>query len=190
MYNNGCFVDWGALFKGDYGDFTCMYSACVCAIPSLYICMYVFVHVYMYIIIVCIVLFSPTCTFNPPLTQAGRLVLWHSYSEMQVLLRLDFLQTAIVKKDDLIKMLWEKGDLRPKVHVGGWGAWVGRGGGEVEEQVNVGWEGKEPSTTCSLLSSFYLFTHPTFIYSLTSPPSNFMCKCAIFCVHVYTCTCI
>ena len=64
------------------------------------------------------------------------------------------------------------------------GRWGG-GGGEVEEQVNVGWEGKKPSTTCSLLSSFYLFTRPKFIYSLTSPPPNFMCKCAILCVHLH-----
>ena len=53
----------------------------------------------------------------------------------------------------------------------------------MEEQVNVGWEGKEPSTTCSLLSSFYLFTHPTFIYSLTSPP-------LILCVNVQYFVCM
>ena len=91
----------------------CIVHVYVQSLPCTSACMYL----YMYTIIVCIVCFSPTCTFNPPLTQAGRLVLWHSYSEMQVLLRLDFLQTAIVKKDDLIRMLWEKGDLRPKVHV-------------------------------------------------------------------------
>ena len=41
--------------------------------------------------------------------------MWHSFSELQVLLRLDFYSTAVVRKDELVKGLWEKGDLKPNV---------------------------------------------------------------------------
>lgn len=42
-------------------------------------------------------------------------VLWHSYSEMQVLFKLDFIQTAIIRDQDIIKLLYEKGELPTKV---------------------------------------------------------------------------
>ena len=43
------------------------------------------------------------------------MVMWHNYSEMQMLLRLDFRATAVVRKDELIVALWNKGDIKPKV---------------------------------------------------------------------------
>ena len=53
------------------------------------------------------------------------MVMWHSCTELQVLLRLDFHGTAVVRKDELVKKLWEKGDLKANVSV-----WVhGDGGG-------------------------------------------------------------
>lgn len=50
-----------------------------------------------------------------PQTEPKRVVMWHTFSEIQVLLRVDFHQTAIVRKDELIKRLWEKGDLKANV---------------------------------------------------------------------------
>ena len=43
------------------------------------------------------------------------LILWHNYSELQVLLKVDFIQTAIIRKEEIIQTLYEKGDLQPKV---------------------------------------------------------------------------
>ena len=42
-------------------------------------------------------------------------VLWHSYSEIQVLFKLDFIQTAMIRKEEIIQALYEKGDLPVKV---------------------------------------------------------------------------
>ena len=50
-----------------------------------------------------------------PQTEPKRVVMWHTFSEIQVLLRVDFHQTAVVRKDELIKRLWEKGDLKANV---------------------------------------------------------------------------
>ena len=48
--------------------------------------------------------------------ERGRsLVMWHSVSELQMLLRLDFRGTAVVRKEDLIRTMWDKGDLKPNV---------------------------------------------------------------------------
>ena len=47
--------------------------------------------------------------------QAQHVILWHSYSELQVLLRVDFYQTALARRDDLIKTMYERGELRPEV---------------------------------------------------------------------------
>ena len=48
--------------------------------------------------------------------ERGRsLVMWHSFSELQMLLRLDFRGTAVVRKEDLIRTMWDKGDLKPNV---------------------------------------------------------------------------
>lgn len=52
------------------------------------------------------------CVF---LFQANQLILWHSYSELQVLLKLDFLQTASVRKEEMLLGLYERGALRPQV---------------------------------------------------------------------------
>ena len=41
--------------------------------------------------------------------------MWHSYTEMQMLLRLDFRATAMVRKDELVRTLWDKGDLKANV---------------------------------------------------------------------------
>ena len=41
--------------------------------------------------------------------------MWHSFSELQMLLRLDFPGTAVVRKEELIKNMWDKGDLKPNV---------------------------------------------------------------------------
>ncbi len=43
------------------------------------------------------------------------MVLWHSFSEMQVLLKLDFIQTSILRNENAIKSLYEKGELQSKV---------------------------------------------------------------------------
>jgi hypothetical protein len=48
-------------------------------------------------------------------TEQNRMVMWHSCTELQVLLRLDFHGTAVVRKDELVKKLWEKGDLKANV---------------------------------------------------------------------------
>lgn len=42
-------------------------------------------------------------------------VLWHSYSEIQVLFKLDFIQTAIIRKEEIIQLLYEKGELTTEV---------------------------------------------------------------------------
>ena len=39
----------------------------------------------------------------------------HSFSELQMLLRLDFLGTAVVRKEELIRAMWDRGDLKPNV---------------------------------------------------------------------------
>ena len=50
--------------------------------------------------------------------ECGRsVVMWHSFSELQMLLRLDFPGTAAVRKDELIRTMWDKGDLKPNVSV-------------------------------------------------------------------------
>ena len=51
-------------------------------------------------------------------TERQRVVMWHSYTEMQVLLRLDYHGSAVVRRDDLVRTLWEKGDLKPNVSDG------------------------------------------------------------------------
>lgn len=38
-------------------------------------------------------------------------VLWHGYAEIQVLFKLDFIQTAIIRKEEIIQLLYEKGEL-------------------------------------------------------------------------------
>lgn len=45
------------------------------------------------------------------------MVLWHSYAEMQVVLRLDFIQTAIIRKEEIIHTLYERGELKAEVCV-------------------------------------------------------------------------
>ena len=47
--------------------------------------------------------------------QAEELILWHSFSELQVLLKVDFVNTAIVRKEDMIRSLYERGELRQQV---------------------------------------------------------------------------
>ena len=47
--------------------------------------------------------------------KAEHLILWHSLSELQVLLRLDFIQTASAMKEDMIRTLCEKKQLRKEV---------------------------------------------------------------------------
>ena len=47
--------------------------------------------------------------------QAEQLILWHTFSELQVLLRVDFIQTASVRKENMIRTLYERGELRPQV---------------------------------------------------------------------------
>ena len=42
-------------------------------------------------------------------------VLWHSYSEIQVVFKLDFVQTAIIRKEEIIQELYQKGNLPIKV---------------------------------------------------------------------------
>ena len=44
-------------------------------------------------------------------------MMWHSCAELQVLLRVDFHGTAVVRKDELVRKLWEKGDLKANVSV-------------------------------------------------------------------------
>lgn len=51
------------------------------------------------------------------LLSAEVMVLWHSYAEMQVVLRLDFLQTAIIRKEEIIHTLYEKGELKAEVRL-------------------------------------------------------------------------
>ena len=57
---------------------------------------------------------SLTVYLSPSL-QAEHVILWHSYSELQVLLRVDFYQTALARRDDLIRTMYERGELRPQV---------------------------------------------------------------------------
>ena len=45
------------------------------------------------------------------LFSAQHTILWHSHCEMQVLFRLDFFQTAIIRKEEIIQQLFEKGEL-------------------------------------------------------------------------------
>ena len=60
--------------------------------------------------------------------QAECLTLWHSYTEMQVLLQLNFQQTAKARKEEMILKLWEKGSLKPEVRLeGGREGWRERG---------------------------------------------------------------
>ena len=47
--------------------------------------------------------------------KAEHLILWHSFSELQVLLRLNFVQTASAMKEDMIRTLIEKKQLRKEV---------------------------------------------------------------------------
>lgn len=47
--------------------------------------------------------------------KAEHLILWHNLSELQVLLRLDFIQTASAMKEDMIRTLCEKNQLRKEV---------------------------------------------------------------------------
>ena len=42
-------------------------------------------------------------------------VMWHNFSELQMLLRLDFHGTAVVRKEEIIRTMWDKGDLKPNV---------------------------------------------------------------------------
>ena len=42
-------------------------------------------------------------------------ILWHSYSELQVVLKLDFVQTATIMKEELVRSLYEKGELKSEV---------------------------------------------------------------------------
>lgn len=56
-------------------------------------------------------------TYTVQMEQDSPLVLWHSFSELQLLLRLDFHGTAVVRKEDLIRNMWDNGDLQPKVRV-------------------------------------------------------------------------
>ncbi len=49
--------------------------------------------------------------------QASHLILWHSYSELQVLLKVDFIQTALVRREEMVRTLYERGELRPEVGV-------------------------------------------------------------------------
>ena len=44
------------------------------------------------------------------------MVLWHNFFEVQILLQVDFLNTAIVRKEEMIRTLYEKGELRPQVN--------------------------------------------------------------------------
>lgn len=43
------------------------------------------------------------------------MVLWHSYAELQVVLRLDFMQTAIIRKEEIIQTFYQKGELKTEV---------------------------------------------------------------------------
>jgi hypothetical protein len=43
------------------------------------------------------------------------MVLWHSYAEMQVVLRVDFMQTAVIRKEEIIHTLYERGELKAEV---------------------------------------------------------------------------
>ncbi|CAI8016947.1 Meiosis regulator and mRNA stability factor 1 [Geodia barretti] len=52
---------------------------------------------------------------NIKMERGRSLVMWHSFSELQMLLRLDFRGTAVVRKEDLIRTMWDKGDLKPNV---------------------------------------------------------------------------
>lgn len=47
--------------------------------------------------------------------KAEHLILWHNLSELQVLMRLDFFQTASAMKEDVIKTLIEKKQLKKEV---------------------------------------------------------------------------
>ena len=47
--------------------------------------------------------------------KAEHLILWHNLSELQVLLRLDFIQTASAMKEEMIRTLCEKNQLRKEV---------------------------------------------------------------------------
>ena len=47
--------------------------------------------------------------------KAEHLILWHNLSELQVLMRLDFIQTASAMKEDVIRMLIEKNKLKKEV---------------------------------------------------------------------------
>lgn len=43
------------------------------------------------------------------------MILWHSYSELQVVLRLDFMQTAVARKEEIVHTLYERGELKQEV---------------------------------------------------------------------------
>ena len=43
------------------------------------------------------------------------MILWHSYAELQVVLRLDFMQTAIIRKEEIVHTLYERGELNAEV---------------------------------------------------------------------------
>ena len=47
--------------------------------------------------------------------KAEHLILWHNLSELQVLMRLDFIQTASAMKEDVIRTLIEKNQLKKEV---------------------------------------------------------------------------
>lgn len=49
--------------------------------------------------------------------KAEHLILWHNLSELQVLLRVDLMQTASVMREDMIRSLCEKNQLRKEVRL-------------------------------------------------------------------------
>jgi hypothetical protein len=56
-----------------------------------------------------------TLEANIKTERSRTVVMWHSFSELQMLVRLDFHGTAVVRKEEIIRAMWEKGDLKPKV---------------------------------------------------------------------------
>ncbi len=68
--------------------------------------------------------------------------MWHDFMEMQVLLRVDFLQTAIVRREEMLQTLYNKGQLRPQVRKEGTGGREGRSsrGERDEARQEGGWD--------------------------------------------------